>query len=579
MAAEASGGSRPARNRFDGRAVALLASVVLVALLASVMDRPEAKQLSVLGASALWIALWGLITDRWVVPRGLRALALLMAAVILHQTGLQIDVIKLPFSSTFVQVGIWSLPVVALWMWLCSTLFARAGTIPRVAYGVGMIACATLIIVCLEAKTPARWPVVSISGAIGAVCLATFLGDRRGRTASDTAGAYLLGFFIGAVSIMGMLKNTAFLAAVLPLLLISVPLFGATYTYVADLRHGVRRMALTQRHEHLHQLLLREGYSPLQISWLLTLGAGWCGLLAVLLVYLIEVHFTLKGLLLVVWMGGGFFGGYVLLRILPRQPDVCPKAIRLFGVRITPLSMDEVRSVVREYIRQGSPHLIVTSDATGVVRAQEDSELRRIMEQADLVTADGQGVVLAARLLNVPIRERVSGVDMVQHLCEVAAEEGRSVFLLGGVEGVAEEAAHVLCSRVPGLVVAGTHHGYFAPEEEPEIIARIREAQPAVLFVAFGIPKQEKWIHAHMEELGVPVCIGVGGSFDVISGRLRRAPLWMQRWGLEWLFRVCQEPRRLPRLKALPQMAWLALRALLRGERGYVLHNGGHPPR
>jgi N-acetylglucosaminyldiphosphoundecaprenol N-acetyl-beta-D-mannosaminyltransferase len=230
--------------------------------------------------------------------------------------------------------------------------------------------------------------------------------------------------------------------------------------------------------------------------------------------------------------------------------------------------MEAALGRAREFIAEGSPHMIVTSDATGVIRAQEDAELRAIMDEADLVTADGQGVVLAARLLNVPIRERVSGVDMVQRLCELATEAGRSVFLLGGAEGVAEAAAEKLAAAVPGLRLAGVQHGYFTPEEEPAVIERIRRAEPAVLFVAFGIPKQEKWIRAHMEELGVPVCIGVGGSFDVISGRLKRAPAWMRRCGLEWLFRVIQEPWRLPRLKALPQIAWVAVVAALRGETG-----------
>jgi N-acetylglucosaminyldiphosphoundecaprenol N-acetyl-beta-D-mannosaminyltransferase len=553
--------------RVDLGAAGLVGAVLLAVFILPVSTRAESNEVAAFGGAAIWVALWGLVTDRWVLPRGLRALAVVAAAIGLHYAGLRIDVLKLPFSSTFVTVGAWSLPVTALWMWLCSALFARAGTIPRVAYGVGMVACGTLTSVCLLQFDPARLPALWLSWAIGLACLIGFFGDRAPRAAGGTAGAYVLGFLIGAVSIMGMLKNTAFLAAVLPLLLISVPLFGATYAYAADLRRGSARVALTQRHEHLHWLLLREGYSPLQISVLFTLGAAWCGALAVLLVLLIEVHFALKALLVVGFLAIGAVVGFVLLRILPRSGGRSG-AIRLLGVRITPVGMEEALGCVRRFIAEGSPHMIVTSDATGVIRAQEDPELREIMDRADLVTADGQGVVLAARLLNVPIRERVSGVDMVQRLCEVATDTGRSVFLLGGAEGVADAAAEKLQAAVSGLQVAGTQNGYFTPEEEPAIIERIREAQPAVLFVAFGIPRQEKWIRAHMQELGVPVCIGVGGSFDVISGRLKRAPVWMRRCGLEWLYRVMQEPWRLPRLKSLPKMAWLALAAALRGETG-----------
>jgi N-acetylglucosaminyldiphosphoundecaprenol N-acetyl-beta-D-mannosaminyltransferase len=262
------------------------------------------------------------------------------------------------------------------------------------------------------------------------------------------------------------------------------------------------------------------------------------------------------------------------LRILPRVGGAAPESVRLLGVRLTPLSVHETLDRARAFIAEGSPHMIVTSDAIGVMTAREDEDLRRIMDEADIVTADGQGVVLAARLLDIPIRERVSGVDMVQQLSQVAAQEGRSVFLLGAAEGVAEEAAERLRQAVPGLQIAGIQHGYFAPEEEREILDRIRAARPGVLFVAFGIPKQEKWIREHLEELGVPVCIGVGGSFDVISGRLRRAPVWMRRCGMEWLYRVLQEPSRLPRLKALPRIAWLALLALVKGEAADEPANG-----
>jgi N-acetylglucosaminyldiphosphoundecaprenol N-acetyl-beta-D-mannosaminyltransferase len=545
----------------------LAGAVVLAALLGPVCTRAESRELAAFGGSALWVGLWGYLTDRWALPRGLRGLAVVVAAVGLHLAGLRIDVLKPPFSATFVTLGAWSLLVTMLWMWLCSALFARAGTIPGVAYGVGAVACATLISVCALRPDADRVSALWFAAAIGVVCVLRLCIQSAAGPTRPTAGAYLLGFLIGAVSIMGMLKNTAFLAAVLPLLLVSVPLFGATYAYVADLRRGPKRMALTQRREHLHWLLLGEGYSPRQITVLFTLGAAWCGALAILLVALIEVSFALKTLILVAFLALGIVGGFVLLRVLPRGTGR-PGAIRLLGVRITPVSMDQALAHAREFIAEGSPHMIVTSDATGVIRAQEDPELREIMDHADLVTADGQGVVLAARLLNVPIRERVSGVDMVQRLCEVATEAGRSVFLLGGAEGVGEAAAEKLREAVPGLQIAGVQHGYFAPEEEPAIIRRIRDAAPAVLFVAFGIPKQEKWIRAHMAELGVPVCIGVGGSFDVISGRLKRAPQWMRTCGLEWLYRVAQEPWRLPRLKALPKMAWIALVAALRGETG-----------
>jgi N-acetylglucosaminyldiphosphoundecaprenol N-acetyl-beta-D-mannosaminyltransferase len=141
---------------------------------------------------------------------------------------------------------------------------------------------------------------------------------------------------------------------------------------------------------------------------------------------------------------------------------------------------------------------------------------------------------------------------------------GRSVYLLGAAPGVAEKAAEKLKQQVPNLIVAGCHDGYFTAEEEPLIVADIAARRPAALFVALGLPRQERWIKAHLQELGVPVCIGVGGSFDVISGLKQRAPLWMQRCGLEWLYRVAKEPSRLPRLAALPRLVFLTFAHLLR---------------
>lgn len=152
---------------------------------------------------------------------------------------------------------------------------------------------------------------------------------------------------------------------------------------------------------------------------------------------------------------------------------------------------------------------------------------------------------------------------MMARLCEICGRLNQPIALLGAMPGVAEEAARRLEEHYPGLRVVYHHDGYFSPEEEPAIVAAIREARPAVLFVAMGIPKQEKWIHRHMDELQVPVCMGVGGSLDVIAGRVKRAPAWMQRWGLEWLYRTALEPRRLPRLAALPRLFFMSLRTAL----------------
>jgi len=155
---------------------------------------------------------------------------------------------------------------------------------------------------------------------------------------------------------------------------------------------------------------------------------------------------------------------------------------------------------------------------------------------------------------------------MMQLRCEICGRLGKPIALLGAAPGVAERAANTLEQRYDGLEVVYHHHGYFDEDEEAAIIEDIQEAKPAALFVAMGIPKQEKWIKRHMQKLQVPVCMGVGGTFDVIAGNVKRAPEWMQKYGLEWLYRTAMDPRRLPRLAALPKLFLWTIKALYRSE-------------
>ncbi len=206
------------------------------------------------------------------------------------------------------------------------------------------------------------------------------------------------------------------------------------------------------------------------------------------------------------------------------------------------------------------PRHAVTADASMAVTARRDPELRAIIAGADLVTPDGAGILWASRLLRCPLTDKVSGVDLVAQAARLSAERGWRLFFLGAAPGVAAEAGERLCARFPGAQVVGTHDGYFTPAQEPEVLAQIREARPDILFVAFGIPRQEKWIARHKAALGVPVSLGIGGSFDVHSGRVRRAPLWMQRRGLEWLHRLAANPKKIGKVMTLPKFVLLALR-------------------
>ncbi len=223
------------------------------------------------------------------------------------------------------------------------------------------------------------------------------------------------------------------------------------------------------------------------------------------------------------------------------------KLLVIAGIPIDDLTMAEALDRIEAFIASGRPHQIATVNVDFVVKAWDDPELRYILQVADMLTPDGMPLVWAARLLGVSLQGRVTGADLVPALAERGARKGWRFYFLGARPGVAARAAQILTGRYPGLQVVGVYSPPISPivEMDPAIVEQIRAARPDILLVAFGNPKQEKWIHMHLAELGVPVAIGVGGTFDFIAGETRRAPLWMQQMGLEWLFRLLQEPRRL----------------------------------
>jgi N-acetylglucosaminyldiphosphoundecaprenol N-acetyl-beta-D-mannosaminyltransferase len=210
--------------------------------------------------------------------------------------------------------------------------------------------------------------------------------------------------------------------------------------------------------------------------------------------------------------------------------------------------MRQALDYVESLVRQGRPNYFVTSNLHTAMLAHQLTEVQAALVDAALNLADGMPLVWASRLTPRPLPERVTGADLIPALCELAARRGYRIFLLGGAPGVAETAARNLCERYPGLQIVGTEAPPFRPLSEAEeagLVARIRAARPDFLFVSFGQPKGEIWLRRHCQALGVPVCAQVGATLDFLAGRFVRAPRWLQRTGLEWAYRLYQEPRRL----------------------------------
>ena len=229
------------------------------------------------------------------------------------------------------------------------------------------------------------------------------------------------------------------------------------------------------------------------------------------------------------------------------------KQVEILGVNVNSLTMAQAVEAVQQFIAEKKVALVATANAEMLMRATQDEELKDILNQADLVVPDGAGTVWAAGHLGEPMPERVAGFDLAQELMREAPARGDRIYFFGSAPGVADKAKAKAEELYPGIQVVGVRNGFFSEADEPQIIADIRAAKPDILLAALGVPKQEKWLKKHMQELQVPVSIGVGGTLDVMAGVMERAPLWMQKAKLEWLFRGLKQPSRAGRLLALPK--------------------------
>ncbi len=218
--------------------------------------------------------------------------------------------------------------------------------------------------------------------------------------------------------------------------------------------------------------------------------------------------------------------------------------------------MDRTVEFLRTLIDSGRPNQVVTADSYGLVLAREDPELAAIYKNASLLTADSSGVVWGLSRSG-PRVERVSGVDLVDRLCALSAEHGYRVFLLGSAPGVAEQAAEKLKLRHPGCNIVGTRNGFFPVEDSDVVAQEVAQFRPDILLVAMGIPRQEKFIAKALQTIGAKVAMGVGGSLDVYSGRVKRAPAFVQKVKMEWLWRLIQNPRKFEKVARLPRFAWM----------------------
>jgi N-acetylglucosaminyldiphosphoundecaprenol N-acetyl-beta-D-mannosaminyltransferase len=238
--------------------------------------------------------------------------------------------------------------------------------------------------------------------------------------------------------------------------------------------------------------------------------------------------------------------------------------IDVMGVGFDNVTLDEATDRAMSFLEEPRPHLVATPNPEIVQLAQKDPEFSQVLANADLVIPDGVGVIYAAKLLGKPLKSRVPGIELAGALMLRMAQSGKRLYLLGAKPGVAEAAAEKLQSQYPGLVICGTHDGYF--QDDAPVVEAIKAAQADVVFVCLGAPKQEKWIARNGDATGARLLLGLGGSLDVFAGEVKRAPKALQRLGLEWFYRLCKQPSRIGRMAKLPLFLVSAAGTRLKGK-------------
>lgn len=237
----------------------------------------------------------------------------------------------------------------------------------------------------------------------------------------------------------------------------------------------------------------------------------------------------------------------------------------IMGVLFDNVTMEEALSTASDLLEADQPAYCVTPNAEIVYEAMHDADFCALLNQAALVLPDGAGVILGSKILKKRLKQKVAGIDFASNLLGILEEKGKTLYLLGSKPGIAELAAQKMLEKHPKLLIVGTADGYF--KEEVPVIEKINAVHPDVLFVCLGAPKQEKFMKAHQQELKTHFMIGLGGSLDGFAGTVKRAPKWMIRLQLEWLYRLIKEPKRFKRMLCLPKFVWATLMKRMKGNK------------
>jgi N-acetylglucosaminyldiphosphoundecaprenol N-acetyl-beta-D-mannosaminyltransferase len=437
-----------------------------------------------------------------------------------------------------------------LWVGFFPILFQELDEIPGMGGGLLLVSWTLMAVVTgVSSKGPSDALTMSLCGlALIMVFWSRHVNVYRRLGAPLSA---MWGTLLAGTSMLGSSKGVAFATVIaLPLGLFAIPIIETSLS-VLSAAFSPKPLG----NMIFYRKLVSRGIDHPVAVFAVSAICGICGASIAVLQMGLMTPFSLA--LFLALTGAGL---YMAIARASGGDDGPSERPSLWGVTVDNVSLDYALGRVAGWISSSdAPQMIVTLDALAALRSRTDERYGRIVRSAGMALPDGVGLIWALRFLGFTVQEQISGVDFIDHICRTSSGRGWSVYFLGGRPGVAEEAARRMCEKYRGFKVAGCRHGYFKPDDNEKISREIRKSGANLLFVALGVPTQEYWLSENLPNIGAAVGIGVGGSFDVISGRLKRAPRRWRRLKLEWLYRVIQEPSRYKRIAKLPIFVILVL--------------------
>ena len=528
-------------------------------------------------AGALIIVL-GKMNEKKKLNTGSKLIFQILISLIIIYSGIRIEFLRNPATpGSYIYFSFLSIPLTLIWLIGITNSIGQTGELGDITPYIVFIASLTFFTVTLlQRQGLILAEILSLSLAVISFIVIKYF--PRGKFSSFYM---LFGFILAVIAIVGVSKSTAALTLFIPLLILGVPLVDSSYSIVSSYVVQQRKVGdFSTTESRLRQKLQSYGFSAHGANCTIIATSLYLSLSA-LIVSIYQSLYLLVIMSVFGWVIFEMLKKKVSSEELIIEKDLANNRIKLFQVGIDRVDVKSVISRIEEFIVTKKSHLVVTPDTLAILRAKKDVDYFNIIQSANLVTPDGAGILWATTILHHPLKERVTGIDIIQGICKLAAKKAYSIYLLGASPGVAKEASLKLTQKYPGLKIIGNHHGYFhatslsdetvKPQmhknkvnsgtegiakgmdikynernEEAKIIQEINNKKPDILLVGMGVPRQEKWIAGNLKSkrLNVPVCMGVGGSFDVLSGKIPRAPLWMQRHGMEWVYRFIKQPKR-----------------------------------